>query len=93
MVKGWALRFLGSYDEAIAICRQACQFPDKGFLPQTHLAAALADAGQNNEARAAVEKAMQIEPALSIGYIRDRFVEIPILENFLDSLREAGLSE
>ncbi|MCZ6770534.1 MAG: winged helix-turn-helix domain-containing tetratricopeptide repeat protein, partial [Proteobacteria bacterium] len=53
MIKGNALRSLGRHDEAIAICRQACQFPDVGFLPFMHLAAALAEAGRECAARAA----------------------------------------
>ena len=95
MLKGSALRALGRHDEAIAHCQQACQFPDAGFLPYMHLAAALAEAGQKSAARTAVEKAIQLEPALSISFIRDRFVgvhETP-LKSLLDGLRKAGVPE
>ena len=93
--KGSALRVLGRYDEAIAHCRQACQFPDTGFLPHMHLAAALAEAGQKSEAQAAVENAMQLQPALSISFLRSLYVgmhETP-LKSVLDSLRKAGVPE
>ncbi len=95
MLKGSALRFLGRHDEAIAQCRQACQFPDAGFLPYMLLAAALAKAGQKSEAQAAVKKAMQLQPALSIGYIQSRRpgMHETRLKRVLDSLRKAGLPE
>jgi len=95
MIEGSALRFLGRHDEAIAHCRQACQVPDSGFLPYMNLAAALAEAGQKSEARAAVEKATQLQPTLSIGFIRDRFIRMneTDLKNLLDNLRKAGLPE
>ncbi len=95
MLKGSALRFLGRHEEAIAHCRQACQIPDSGFRPHMHLAAALAEAGQKSEAQAAVEKAMQLEPALSIGFIRSHFFGMheTILQSVLVSLRKAGVPE
>ena len=95
MMKGSALRFLGRYDEAIAICRQACRFPDAGFTAHMHLAASLAEAEKTDEAQAAVEKAMQLQPALSISFIRSSFVGMheTTLRNLLDSLRKAGVPE
>ena len=95
MLKGSALRRLGRHDEATAHCRRACQVPDSGFMPYMHLAATLAEAGQKSEAQAAVKKAMQLQPALSIGYIQNRFVGMheTSLKSLLDSLRKAGLPE
>ena len=95
MMKGSALRNLGRYEESIAYCRQACQFLDSGFLPQMLLAAALAEVGPESEAQSAIEKAMQLQPALSISFIRDHFVGAneSNLKNALDSLRKAGLPE
>jgi hypothetical protein len=59
------------------------------------LAASLAEAGQESEAQAAVEKAVQLEPALSIGFIRSQFVGAhkTYLKSLLDSLRKAGVPE
>ncbi len=95
MQKGSALRALGRHDEAIANCRQACQVPDIGFLPHMYLAAALSEAGQKSGAQAAVEKAMQLQPALSISFIRDRYAGAheTYLNCLLDSLRKAGVPE
>ncbi len=95
MFKGSALRALGRHDEAIAHCRQACQFPDAGFLPHLFLAAALAEAGQNSAAHAAVENAIQRQPAHSTGFIRNHFVNMHeiTLTSLLSSLRKAGVPE
>jgi TolB-like protein/Flp pilus assembly protein TadD len=95
MFKGSALRFLGRHQEAIAHCRQACQFPNAGFQPHMHLAASLAAAGQDREARVAVEKAVELEPALSIGFVRSHFFGMheTILKDTLVSLRKAGVPE
>jgi adenylate cyclase len=94
-LKGSALRCLGRHDEAIAHCRQACQFPDSGFLPHMNLGAVLAEAGQKIEARAAIERAVQLQPALSISFIRSRYVGVhqTNLKSMLDSLRKAGVPE
>ncbi len=95
MNKGWALRGLGRHDEAIVHCRQACQFPDSGFLPHMHLATAFAEAGKTREAQTAVEKAMQFQPALSIRFMRSRLVGMhkTTLNSLIDSLRKAGVPE
>jgi tetratricopeptide (TPR) repeat protein len=95
MAKSAALRSLGRHDEAIVHARQACQFPDISFLPYVILAAALAEGGKKSEAQAAVEKAMQLQPAVSISFIRRNFVGIneTYLKNLCDSLRKAGVPE
>ena len=65
------------------------------ILPHMHLAAALAEAGRTIEAQAAVEKATQLQPALSIGFMCGRFVGMheTTLKSLLDSLRKAGVPE
>ena len=95
MVKGSALRQLGRHDEAIAHCRQACQVPDCGWVAHMHLAAALAEAGQTSEAQVAAEKAMQLQPTLSIDFIRSQFLGMheTSLKSLLDSLRKVGVPE
>ena len=95
MLKGSALSELGCHDEAIKNCRQACQFPDAGYLPHMHLGVALAGAGKMHEAEAAIENALQLQPALSIGLVRGSYVDTheTNLMNLLDGLRKAGLPE
>ncbi len=93
MNKGSALRDAGRVDDAVAACRQACQFPDVGFLPFILLAAALADAGRNDEARASVQKAETIDPGISIGSLRNHFAGLndKTVGGILDSLQKAGM--
>jgi adenylate cyclase len=95
MGKGAALRELGHHDEAIAYCRQACQIPDSGFMPYLHLAAALAEAGQKSEAQAAVKKTIQLQPALSISFLRSQSpgTHETTMKSLFDSLRKAGVPE
>ncbi len=95
MFKGSALRFLGRHKEASVHCRRACQFPNAGFQPHMHLAAALAAAGHRSEAQAAVTKARRLEPTLSIGFARSHFFGMheTILKSMLDGLRKAGVPE
>jgi class 3 adenylate cyclase len=58
-------------------------------------AAALADAGQTGKAQAPIEKAIQLQPALSIGFCRRRYIGMndSALNNLINSLRKAGLPE
>ena len=86
---------LGRHDEAIAHCRQACQIPDNGSMPYIHLAAAAAEGGQEGEARAAIEKATELQPALSISFLRSQYLSMneTTLNSLLDSLRKAGVPE
>jgi len=95
MVKGSALRMLGRYEEAIANCREACRIPDCGFLPYMQLAAALAEAGQTDEARTALAEAMRRQPALSISFQRKNMVGMheTSWNSLRDGLRKAGLPE
>ncbi len=51
--------------------------------------------GYQRKAGVQVEKAMQFQPALSISFIRSRFVSThkTTLKFLLDSLRKAGVAE
>jgi adenylate cyclase len=93
--RGSVLRDLGRYEEAVAQCRQACQFPDAPFGPYLFLASALAAAGKIGEVQAAVEKAVQLEPALSIEFVRsiNPGAHENYVESLVDSLRKAGVPE
>ena len=94
-IKGLALCCLGRHDEAISHGRHACRFPDAGFLANMQLAAALAEAGQKSEVRAALDKAMLLEPSLSTDFISNHFIGMheATLKSILDSLRKAGVPE
>jgi TolB-like protein/Tfp pilus assembly protein PilF len=95
MTKGSALRALGRYEEAIEPCREACQFPNSGFLPYMHLAAVLAECGRIDEAQQAVMKATEREPRFSRAFIREHFVGMHerTLGSLLASLEKAGVEQ
>ena len=95
MMKGSVLRDLGRHDQAVAYCRQACQFPDSPFGPQLYLACALADAGQISEAQAAIDKAIQLQPSLSVAFFHGLYpgAHETFLKSLFVSLRKAGLPE
>ena len=95
MIRGSALRNLGRPEEAVTSCRQACQYPNSGYYPHMHLAAALAEAGKLDEAETVIEKILQLQPAFSISLIRSlRVNENEVaLGSLLDGLRKAGTPE
>ena len=95
MLMGTTLRFLERYDEALAVGRQACQFPETSYQPLTNLASTLAAAEQINEAQAAFKNAMQLEPRLSMSFIREIYSgsHETYLTGYLDGLRKAGMAE
>jgi adenylate cyclase len=95
MLKGSALRMIGRYEEAITHCRQACHFPDVGFLPHMNLAASLALAGHATEARKMAEKTTELRPDFSIDFVRTRLVGMhdSVLTRLIDGLRKAGVPE
>ena len=65
MNKGTVLRHLGRHDEAITYCRQACRTTDHGYVPHMQLTAALAEAGQMDEAQhVAVEHRRRLDEIL-----------------------------
>jgi adenylate cyclase len=93
--KGLALSNAGHFEEAISVCRQACQFTNASHLSHMHLAATLANSGQIEQAAAPLDRALELEPDVSIGFVRKSYVrmhERP-LDHLLEGLRKAGLQE
>lgn len=95
MLKGEALYFLCRYVDAINCCRDACRYPDTGYLPFMRLSAALAKNGDRKEAFAAIGKAKSLNPRLSLEFVRQRFSHMApnLLEKLLDGLRLGGLPD
>ena len=86
----------GDYEEALHWAHKTIQNPrGKGYWPRAALASALANLGRVDEARAAVEKALEAKPDLSLSYLtRTLPTKDPGgLEPYLDGLRKAGLPE
>ena len=95
MMIGAALRFLKRYDEAIEWGRAACQYSEADFIPHLHLAASFGQAGRMDEARAAITKALELRPDLTITFMGERYATLhPAMAGpFFDGLRKAGLLE
>jgi len=84
----------GRYDEAAAYGRKAVQ--QRYGMTGGHriYIASLAQAGQIEAARAALEQLRKIQPDISISWIRKHVPYTPgPMENFLDGMRKAGLRD
>lgn len=94
-MKGASLRFLKRYDEAIEWGLAACQYSEANFLPHLHLAASSGQAGRMDEARAAITKALELRPELTVTFMRERYATLhPAMgDPLFDGLRKAGLPE
>jgi len=82
----------GRYEEAVAACRKAFQ-QRSGLARGTRVyIASLAQAGQLEEARAALAAMKEIHPELSIAWIK-QYVPYTAasMEKFLEGMRKAGL--
>ena len=84
----------GDYDEGVQWARKTIQNPRaKGYWPHAVHAAALAQLGRMDEARAAVDKALDGMPELTLSYLEKTLPtkEPDGLAPYLDGLRSAGL--
>ncbi len=84
------------YEAAVEWSRKAMQVPRAaGYWPHAVLAAALANLGRIEEARAAVAVALERKPDLSLAYLEKTLPtkEPGGLAPYLDGLRKAGLPE
>jgi adenylate cyclase len=82
----------GRYAEAVAACRKAFQ-QRSGLARGTRVyVASLAQAGQLDEARAALAKAKESHPDLSIAWIERNVPYTPVpMVKFIEGMRKAGL--
>ncbi len=83
------------YDEAIEWGRAACRYSEADFLPHLHLAASFGQIDRIDEAQAAITKALELRPELSIAFMTKRYATLhPAMRDpFFDGLREAGMPE
>ncbi len=100
----WAVKSLGSliyillhqYEMAAESARQSLREPRAaGYWPYAVLASALGNLGQIDEARTAIDGAMQQKPDLSLSYLEKTLPtkQPGKLQPYLDGLRKAGLPE
>ena len=84
----------GRYDEAVNNARQAVQLRPEIMGGHRILCASLAQAGQIEEAKAALAMLRQLHPGISIAWIRK---SVPYtagpMEQFLEGMRKAGLTD
>jgi len=89
---------LSKFEEAVATLRRALDIGQN--YPQTHfwLAMALAELGQVNEARAAAQAGLALNPTYTISRVRarprgDDPAYLAQRERLIDDLRKAGVPE
>jgi len=82
------------YEAAVDSARQSVREPRAaGYWPHAVLASALGNLGQIEEARTAVNEALQQKPDLSLSYLEKTLPtkQPGELQPYLDGLRKAGL--
>jgi adenylate cyclase len=82
---------LGHFDAAIAAYREALGLGwQQAFFVHTNLAAAYAQAGKMDEAKAELTEARQLNPEITIKWMKEHTPNLPAV---FDGLRKAGLPE
>ena len=81
---------LGHFDAAIDEYRKALNSGLHTFFVNTNLAAAYAQAGKMDEAKAALAEARRLNPAITVKWMIEHTPNLPVV---FDGLRKAGLSE
>ena len=84
----------GRYDEAVKWAREALQLRPGFSGGHRILCASLAQAGQMEEAKSAMTTLRQLQPTLSVAWIKQSVPYTPgPMARFLDGLRKAGLTD
>ena len=81
---------LGHFDSAIGEYRKALEMGENGFFVYTNLAAAYAQAGKMDEAKATLAEARRLNPAITVKWMKEHTPNLPAV---FDGLRKAGLAE
>jgi TolB-like protein/class 3 adenylate cyclase len=97
-VAGFASDFLQRYDEAVAWQRRSIEANGNYAIAHFHLASALAKLGRLEEARAAAQAGLAVDPKFTIGwFLTVKFSDTPAhlawRERLADGMRKAGLPE
>jgi TolB-like protein/Flp pilus assembly protein TadD len=83
------------YEEAIGPLRTAVNRFPTFITPRRHLAAAYAQMGRLDEARAEIVEILKLDPSVCLALYRERlrYEKVEDLEHYLGGLRKAGLPE
>jgi tetratricopeptide (TPR) repeat protein len=89
----WCYYSTGQYEEAIALQRRILQKEPNQLITQVSLAAALIQAGKEDEARAEAAKVLKIDPKFSAESFarRQPYKDQKVIDNVASALRKAGL--
>ena len=90
---GIALRKAGRNEEAVEVCTKLIQIKPDYIFPHLTLAAAFAEMGKMEEARAEVREVMRIRPNYNVKLVPKSFPwkDQGELDRLADSLRKAGM--
>jgi adenylate cyclase len=90
----WACALADRNEEAVGWATKAMRDNPNFAGSFRYLAFAYVQLGRLEEARAAMRRMMQLDPALTVALQRQRMpIAGPMAERFVDSLRKAGLPE
>ena len=81
---------LGRFDAAIDEYRKALDMGLQAYFVHTNLAAAYAHAGKMDEAKAQLDEARKLNPAITVKWMKEHSPNLPAV---FDGLRKAGLPE
>jgi adenylate cyclase len=82
------------YGDAVEWARRSIRGNPRFPYSRATLAASYAHLGRGDEARAAVEELLRVQPGFSLAFVRENSVgPSPGLDHYLDGLRKAGLKE
>ncbi len=95
MWKGMALWLSGQPEEAVDVLERSCRHPNIDFWPLTVVAAVLVELGRIDEAKQAIEQALELRPELTLNMARQsaRHMVPGQLTRYLDNLKTAGLPD
>ena len=68
---------LGHFDSAIGEYRKALEMGENGFFVYTNLAAAYAQAGKMDEAKATLAEARRLNPAITVKWMKEHTPNLP----------------
>ena len=81
---------LGHFDAAIDEYRKALDMGFQAYFVHTNLAAAYAQAGKMDDAKAELAEARRLNPAITVKWMKEHSPNLPAV---FDGLRKAGLPE
>jgi tetratricopeptide (TPR) repeat protein len=90
LILGDAAIGFGHFDEAIYEYNKALELGSHIFPVYANLAAAYAQAGKTDEAKAALAEARRLNPAITVKWMKEHTPNLPAV---FEGLRKAGLPE